>query len=168
MPSRLRRVLAEAIKFLAVGGVATIVAVLLFNLMVHWLPAGADAPLHDNPLSAYIIANTIGMAISYRGARSWAFRKRQVVGTAGGRLSYVIWNVISMLIPLACLTISRYALGLESGLADNLSANVIGLALGMAFRFWAFRRFVFVNPNRVHRDKSASAASSSHDNPKPG
>ncbi len=161
MSSHLRRILIEAFKFLAVGGVATLVAVLLFNLMVHWLPAGLDAPLHRHPLSAYIIANTIGMAISYRGARSWAFRKRHVVGAAGGRISYVIWNLISMLIPLCCLAVSRYLLGLESGLADNISANVIGLALGMLFRFWAFRRFVFVHPNRLRSQQSAAAAAPS-------
>ncbi|MGZ4722528.1 MAG: GtrA family protein, partial [Oryzihumus sp.] len=30
-----------------------------------------------------------------------------------------------------------------SPLADNISANGVGLVLGTLFRFWAYRRFVF-------------------------
>jgi hypothetical protein len=48
-----------------------------------------------------------------------------------------------MLIALACLWFSHYALGLTSVLADNISANVVGLALGTLFRFWSYRRWVF-------------------------
>ena len=29
---------------------------------------------------------------------------------------------------------------------DNISANVIGLGLGMLFRFWSYRTFVFRHP----------------------
>ena len=39
-------------------------------------------------------------------------------------------NLATMLIPMACLWISRNVLGLDDPLSDNLSANVIGLALG--------------------------------------
>jgi putative flippase GtrA len=28
-------------------------------------------------------------------------------------------------------------------LDDNISANVVGVALGTLFRFWSYRRFVF-------------------------
>ena len=34
-------------------------------------------------------------------------------------------------------------LGLTSRLADNISANVVGLALGTVFRYWSYKRFVF-------------------------
>jgi hypothetical protein len=29
--------------------------------------------------------------------------------------------------------------------ADNIAANVIGLAAGTTFRFWAYKRFVFTH-----------------------
>ncbi len=32
---------------------------------------------------------------------------------------------------------------LRSQLADIISANVVGMALGTMFRFWSYRRFVF-------------------------
>jgi hypothetical protein len=44
---------------------------------------------------------------------------------------------------VGCLWISHYLLGLDSALADNISANVIGLGLGTLFRFWSYRRWVF-------------------------
>ena len=39
--------------------------------------------------------------------------------------------------------ISHYLLGLDSALADNISANVVGLVLGTLFRFWSYRKWVF-------------------------
>jgi hypothetical protein len=78
------------------------------------------------------------------------------VGPAGGRLSYVVINTLTMGIPLLCLAISRYALDLDSAFADNVSANVIGLGLGNAARFWAFRRFVFLSPRRARQRELAS------------
>jgi len=41
------------------------------------------------------------------------------------------------------LTLSHDVLGLTSRLADNISANVIGLALGTVFRYVTYKRFVF-------------------------
>jgi putative flippase GtrA len=63
---------------------------------------------------------------------------------------------VTMGVPLLCLAISRYLLDLDSALADNIAANVIGLGLGMAARFWAFRRFVFLSPARARSRELAS------------
>jgi hypothetical protein len=41
------------------------------------------------------------------------------------------------------LVISHDLLGLTSRLADNVSANVVGLALGTLFRYWSYKKFVF-------------------------
>lgn len=144
MAGGLHRLASEAAKFLAVGGVATAVALLLFNLLVHGV--ASPGPLNDWPLTSYVLANLIGMLVSYRGSRSWTFRHRQVVGPAGGRLSFFAINTVTMAFPLVCLAFSRYVFDLDSALADNVSANMIGLFLGMAARFWAFRRFVFLHP----------------------
>lgn len=149
MGRRLQRIAAEAARFLAVGGVASLVALVLFNLLVHGFWGYQPGPMNGRPLTAFVVANLAGMLVSYRGTRSWAFRHRQVVGAAGGRLSFLGINLVTMLIPLLCLAASRYLLHLDSALADNLAANVIGLGLGAAARFWAFRRFVFLHPHKA-------------------
>jgi putative flippase GtrA len=56
---------------------------------------------------------------------------------------FFLLNGVGMLISVGCLWLSHYALGLTSALADNLSANVIGLGLGTLFRFWSYRKWVF-------------------------
>ena len=156
MGRRLQRLATEAAKFLAVGGVATAVALVLFNLLVHGFFGSVPGPMHDMPLTAYILANCVGMVVSYRGSRSWAFRHREPVGAAGGRVSFFVINSVTMGIPVLCLAASRYLLDLDSPLADNIAANVVGLALGTAARFWAFRRFVFLHPRAARQREMAS------------
>ena len=129
MGLRLQRLLSEGAKFLTVGGVATLVAFVIFNGLVHGY-FGGPGPMHDDPLVAFVIANTVGMVVSYRGSRSWAFRNRSAVGVAGGRVSFFVINIVSMVIPLACLSFTRYVLGLTDPVADHVAANVVGLGLG--------------------------------------
>ena len=150
MGLRLQRLLSEGAKFLTVGGVATLVAFVIFNGLVHGY-FGGPGPMHDDPLVAFVIANTVGMVVSYRGSRSWAFRNREAVGAAGGRVAYYVINTASMVIPLACLSFTRYVLGLTDPVADNVAANVVGLGLGTLARFWAIQRFIFLSPARLER-----------------
>jgi putative flippase GtrA len=145
---RWQRFLSEGAKFLTVGGLATLVSFLIFNGLVHGYVDG-PGPMHDQPLVAFVLANLVGMIVSYRGSRSWAFRHRETVGVAGGRVAFLVINVVSMIIPLACLAFTRYVLGRADPIADNIAANVVGLGLGTFARFWAIRTFIFVGPSRV-------------------
>jgi len=146
MAGRWHRVFTEAYRFLAVGGLATIVAVVIFNFLVHGFHTGWDAPLSAQPYLAFVIANLIGMAVSYRGSRTWVFKDRPPRTADGGRLLFVVINVATMLIPIACLWFSRNVLGLDDPYSDNVAANVIGLFLGMVTRFYLFRTLVFQKP----------------------
>jgi putative flippase GtrA len=145
---RFQRFAGEVAKFLTVGGVATFVALLIFNGLVHGY-LGGPGPMHEQPLAAFVIANSVGMLVSYRGSRSWAFRHREAVGPAGGRLAFFAINVASMVIPLGCLAFSRYVLHRSDPVADNVAANVVGLALGTTARFWAIRELIFLHPHEA-------------------
>jgi len=160
MGRRLNRLSAEIAKFLAVGGVATAVALVIFNGLVHGYFGNPGGPMKDQPLVAFVIANTVGMVVSYRGSRSWAFRHREAVGPADGRLAYFVINTLSMVIPLACLTFSRYVLDRSDPVADNIAANVVGLGLGTAARFWAIRQFIFLHPHEAARLREKAASRS--------
>ena len=146
MSDRTQRFIAEVGRFLVVGGAATIVALIIFNLLVHGFNTSDHALLKDQPILAFVIANTIGMCISYYGSRHWAFRDRQPVHSDGGKTSFVVINLLTMLIPIGCLAISRDVLGLDDPFSDNISANMIGLVLGLVARFYLFRTFVFRRP----------------------
>ena len=145
MGERWRRFTAEVGRFLAVGLLATIIALAIFNLLVHGYGA-FDAPLNQHPELAYLIANSVGMVISFRGSKNWAFRDREARHADGGITAFVVINLLTMLIPMACLWVSRDAFGLDDPLSDNVSANVLGLALANAARFFLFRLYVFRRP----------------------
>lgn len=146
MGSRWERVFTEVYRFLAVGGIATIVAFVLFNFLVHGFNTGHHALLDGQPYLGYVIANTVGMAISYRGSRTWVFKHRPPRTADGGRTAFIAINLATMLIPIACLWGSRNVLGLDDPLSDNVAANVIGLFLGLVARFYLFRTLVFRRP----------------------
>lgn len=144
-----RRLAAEAAKFVTVGGVATTVALVVFNLLVHGIIVTGPGPMHDYPLPALVLANAVGMVVGYTGDRAWTFRHRRVVGPWGGVPAFVGINLLSHLVPLTLLAFSRYVLGLDDPVSDNVSANVLGLGLGALVRFWAYRRFVFLRHDAV-------------------
>lgn len=144
MGSRWRRLGGEVAKFSAVNAVATVVAFVLFNVLVHGIPMVLNpGPLNGWPVTSWFFANCVGMGISFYGSRRYAFKHRRPSGPGGGFLNYALVNLASFVIPMTCLWVTRNVLDWESAIADNISSNVVGAALGMVFRFWAFRRFVF-------------------------
>ena len=140
--ARVRRVLGEVVRFLTVGGLATVVSFVGFNALVHGLVLGR-APLADQPVLAFVLANAAAGVLAYVGMRLWAFRDRRVSDPSTGLVRFFALGALTMLVPVLCLWVSRYVLGLSGPVADNVSANVIGLGLGTVARFWVFRRYVF-------------------------
>ncbi|MFZ1362820.1 MAG: GtrA family protein [Candidatus Nanopelagicales bacterium] len=132
--------LREAAKFGVVGIIALIIDVGLFNLLMY---SGPLAIFAGKPLTAKIVAVAVAMTFAYFANRFWTFRDRGRTSMAREYVLFVVLNLVGMGIALACLWFSHYALGLTSALADNISANVVGLILGTLFRFWAYRKWVF-------------------------
>jgi putative flippase GtrA len=81
--------------------------------------------------------------VAYAGNRAWTFRKRSKSTVRREYALFFVLNAVGLGIALSCLAVSHYLLDLTSRLADNIAANVVGLALGKAFRFWSYRRYVF-------------------------
>ncbi len=144
------RLLTEIGRFMAVGGIATFAAFVIFNFLVHGIYLTDDPWLNGHPVTAFVIANFVGMVISYRLSRYWTFKHRPPQHADGGRTAYFVINTVTMLIPMACLWISRNVLGLDDAVSDNLAGMVIGALLGQVARFYLFREYVFQKP--VHLD----------------
>lgn len=150
---RRERVLArvrELAKFGSVGAVAYVVDLGLFNL----LSFGPGELLGHKPLTAKIVSVTVATLVAWVGNRYWTFSARRTQARGRELAAFVVVNIGGMLIAVGCLAISTYALGLTSPLAKNVSANVVGLALGTAFRYVAYRRLVFTG----YRAEDAPAA----------
>ncbi len=69
MSDRWQRILGEVWRFFAVAQLATWVSFVLFNVLAHgWLVGGAL--MGEQPIWDYVLANCVGIVISYHGAPS--------------------------------------------------------------------------------------------------
>lgn len=127
----------EIAKFGVVGACAFVIDVGLFNFLMY------VGPLNDKPLTAKAISVIAATTFAYFGNRFWTFRHRGRTHMGREYLLFFALNGVAMVIALTCLWFSHYALGLDSPIADNISANVIGVGLGTLFRFWSYRTWVF-------------------------
>lgn len=140
----LHQLIRESLKFLTVGGVGFVVDLVVFNALLF---AGGDGPLNHKPLTAKTISVVVATLVTYTGNRVWTFRHRARTGFAREYGLFFLLNGVGLAIALCCLGISRYVLELSGPVADNVAANVIGLGLGTLFRFWSYRRWVFLDPH---------------------
>ncbi len=126
--------------FGTIGLVGYVIDVGLFNLLRY---AGDPGLLQDKPLTAKVLSVLVATVVTYLGNRhwTWAHRPRQSVHREA--VAFGVVNALGLAISLLCLAISHYVLGFTSALADNISANVVGLVLGTSFRFWGYRTHVF-------------------------
>ncbi len=133
-----RRLSPEVVSFLAVGGAGYVVDVSAFN----YLRAAPVLSTMD-PSVAKSLAVALAMVVTYVGNRAVTWRGQSSSGRHREVALFVLFNVIGLGFSVLTLAVSHDLLGLTSRLADNISANIVGLALGTAFRFWSYKRFVF-------------------------
>ena len=145
----------ELIKFAIVGATTFVIDSAIFFTLKLTI-------LEPKPVTAKIIAGIVAVIASYILHREWSFRDR------GGRekhheaLLFFGVSGVGVLLSMAPLWISSYVLMLRvpmvslftENVADFVSAYVVGNLLQMAFRFWAFRRFVFPDEFARNPDKA--------------
>jgi putative flippase GtrA len=134
----------ELIKFAIVGGTTFVIDSAIFYTLKLTI-------LEPKPVTAKVIAGVIAVIASYILNREWSFRDR------GGRerhheaLLFFAFSGVGVLLSMAPLWVSSYVFQLRvptvsltlENVADFISAYIVGNLLQMAFRFWAFRRWVF-------------------------
>jgi putative flippase GtrA len=153
--ARADRLLHEIAKFGVVGIGAFVIDIGLFNLLRF---AGGEGPMYDKPLTAKVVSVVVATTFAYFGNRYWTFRHRGRTSFGREYVLFFVLNGVGLAISVGCLWFSHYALGLTSALADNISANVVGIALGTMFRFWSYRRWVF--PDDAEAADEAAIATS--------
>lgn len=139
-----RRLLPELSKFGIVGVIGLLVDVGGFNALRF---AGGEGVLYHHPVTAKLVSSALATVVSWVGHRYWTFSDSRRTAVHRELIVFIVMCTIGTAIATGCLAISHYALGLDSRLADNVSANVIGLILGTAFRFWAYHTYVFDEPS---------------------
>ena len=144
-PDRLTKLAHEVGKFGIVGAVAYVVDVGLYNLLRFEVELG--------PLTSKAISTLVAVTVAYVGNRYWTWRDRSRKGVRREYLMFALVNGGGLAIQLICLGFTVYVLGLHGRLAENIAGNIVGVALGTMFRFWAYRTWVFPQlPDPEHVD----------------
>lgn len=138
---RFRTLIHELAKFGVVGSISLVLDLVVFNALLIAYP--------DKPLTAKVVSTLVSATNAFALNRAWSFRHRERTSVRREYALFAVLNAVGLGISLTCLGISRYVLGFESRLADNLAANGVGLVLGTTFRFWSYRRFVWAAPEAV-------------------
>jgi putative flippase GtrA len=146
--TRFRVLIHEMAKFGLVGLFNAVLDIALFN----WL-------LHQNvgPLTSKALATLVATTSSYYMNRHWSFRHRARSGARREYVLFVLLCAVGLVIVEICLAVSHYGLGYTSRFADNVAANGVGLVLGTLWRFWSYKRWVFL-PNEPGAPTPAEAA----------
>lgn len=140
--ARFGALVREVSKFGAVGGVAFAIDLTIFNVL---LQTGTES------LLAKTISTVVATTVAFGGNRFWTWRHREHRHMARQYTMFFLLNAVGLGIGLSCLAISHYGLGyfwpeFQTPLADNISGQLVGTAVGTLFRFWSYRRFVFSAP----------------------
>jgi putative flippase GtrA len=133
-----RRLYREAAKFGTVGIVCAVVDLGVFNAL-----SVTGAPLHTHPITARTISVLIATVVSYIGNRWWTWRDRERSSLAREYSLFFAINLVGLALNLGILAFAEYGLGWHSGLERNF-ANLVGIGVGTIVRFFAYRRWVFM------------------------
>jgi putative flippase GtrA len=148
----------ELIKFAIVGATTFLIDSVLFYTLKLTI-------LEPKPVTAKIISGIVAVIASYILNREWSFRER------GGRerhheaLLFFGISGVGVTMSMAPLWFSSYVLQLRvpdvsltvENISDFVAAYILGNLMQMAFRFWAFRRWVFPDEFGRSPDRAISA-----------
>lgn len=126
--------------FLAIGGLGFVVDAVVYNLLVF---VGNPGPLHSFPLVAKTIAVLAGLVVTYVGNKALTYRDRKDPVSWSQVVRYAVVNLLAIVVQLGCLGFSRYVLGLDTLLADNIAGTLIGQALATGLRYVLYTLWVF-------------------------
>lgn len=133
--SRVEHLIREVAKFGIVGGISYIVTVLVTYgyLLVQ----------RDDHLTAYIVGNAAAVGVAYLGNRFWTYKDRDSSGSAREMSLFMAINAVGIAIQAGVVALTYYVLHMTSRIEDFFSQFVLAIGIGMAFRFWCYRTFIF-------------------------
>jgi putative flippase GtrA len=132
---RLTDLIPELAKFGVVGLIGSVIDL-----------GGADY-LHVHmgigPMVSKALSITAATLVTYLGSRFWTFRHRVNQALLREGALFVVLNIIGLGIAEIVIATATYGLDLKSELAYN-GASVAGTGLGTIFRYFSYKRWVFL------------------------
>lgn len=138
----------EVVKFLFVGGTCFLVTVVINYALKLTV-------LQGKPLTALTIATLASTVLSYVLNREWAFRSRGGRERSHEAALFFGINAVALGINDIPEWVARYVLHLQvpnvsllvQEVSDFLFGIIAGTLIAMAFRLWAYRKWVFPHEN---------------------
>jgi len=135
---RFGQLIYEFAKFGVIGVAGLVITNAVYGLLFIHLGAG--------PVTSATIATVAAAVATYLGNRYWSFRARQRTGVVREVIIFAVLNGIGLLIQDATVAVNYYVLQSGHNKPAGFIALNFGIALATLFRFWSYRRFVWVAP----------------------
>ena len=135
MLDRLRNTAHEVAKFGVVGAIGSVVDL------------GGAAYLHGavgiGPMVSKALSLTAATIVTYLGSRFWTFRHRVNQALLREGMLFVALNLVGLAIAECVIAFVSYGLDLKHAIAYNL-ASLVGTGLGTVFRYFSYKKWVFL------------------------
>jgi putative flippase GtrA len=134
---RFAHIVHELAKFGSVGAIAFIITFAVGNALHTGLGMG--------PLSSNGIATVIATTFAYVANRYWTFRHRDRTGLGREYVLFFALNGVGLVITELFIGFTHYVLRLHGAIPYNI-ALIIGTGVATLFRFWSYKKWVFLPP----------------------
>lgn len=134
-----RILLKEVTAFGLVGAVGFAIDVGLFNVFFN-----------EGQVVAKIISTSAATAVTYVGNRYFSFSHRARTGIGRETSIFLGINIITLVFSLLVIGFFEYPLHLKHHFVAMNVVNFGTIVIGTMFRFWSYKRFVFLHPDKVH------------------
>jgi putative flippase GtrA len=134
-----RILLKELTAFGLIGAIALVIDVGLFTALS---PHGA--------LKAKAISTIVSTTFAYFGNRHLSFSHRARTSLGRETATFFGINLITLIFSELIIALFVYPLGYDHTSGMVAFINLVTIGLGTIFRFWAYKRFVFLHPDKVH------------------
>jgi putative flippase GtrA len=141
------QLIREVARFGVVGALNYVIDVAVFNALII-------GPLSDKPITSKGLSTVVAATSSYFMNRHWTWSHRARTGLAREYSLFIVLSAVGLLITVGALGFGEYVLDQDSLLARNIWGNVVGVGLASVWRFWSFKRWVFLEPEP---DRTADA-----------
>ena len=146
---RITDLIPELAKFGVVGAVGSVVDL------------GGAAYLHGavgiGPMVSKALSLTAATIVTYLGSRFWTFRHRVNQALLREGMLFVALNLVGLAIAECVIAFVSYGLDLKHAIAYNL-ASLVGTGLGTIFRYFSYKKWVFLADTPAAAVASGEAA----------
>jgi putative flippase GtrA len=135
------RIIAKEIAaFGMIGAISFVIDLGIFNLLFH---AGSG------PNIAKIVSTLVATTFAYFGNRYWSFSHRARTSLGREATFFFAINLCTLALSLVIISVVAYPLGYKHDAYVMNVVNLVTIALGTVIRFDAYKRFVFLHPDKV-------------------